>query len=54
MPDLSPPRAIVDDTYAEAFRSIYAEFLITARDRKWLAHAVKLHGKRLEHNSVRL
>lgn len=31
---------IVDDTYAEAFRSIYAEFLITARDRKWLDHAV--------------
>jgi formylmethanofuran--tetrahydromethanopterin N-formyltransferase len=36
----SPSRAIVDDTYAEAFRSIYAEFLITARDRKWLDHAV--------------
>lgn len=34
------PRALVDDTYAEAFRSIYAEFLITARDRKWLDHAV--------------
>jgi len=33
-------RAIVEDTYAEAFRSIYAEFLITARDRKWLDHAV--------------
>lgn len=33
-------RALVDDTYAEAFRSIYAEFLITARDRKWLDHAV--------------
>ncbi len=32
-------RAIVDDTYAEAFRSIYAEVLITARDRKWLEHA---------------
>src|SRR6188768_4438901 len=32
--------AEVDDTYAEAFRSIYAEFLITARDRKWLDHAV--------------
>ncbi len=32
-------RAIVDDTYAEAFRSIYAEILITARDRKWLDHA---------------
>jgi formylmethanofuran--tetrahydromethanopterin N-formyltransferase len=33
-------RAEVDDTYAEAFRSIYAEFLITARDRTWLNHAV--------------
>ncbi len=33
-------RALVEDTYAEAFRSIYAEFLITARDRKWLDHAI--------------
>jgi formylmethanofuran--tetrahydromethanopterin N-formyltransferase len=32
--------AIVEDTYAEAFKSIYVEFLITARDRKWLDHAV--------------
>lgn len=32
--------AVVDDTYAEAFRSIYVEFLITARDRKWLDHAL--------------
>lgn len=32
-------RAAVDDTYAEAFRSIYAEVLITARDRTWLDHA---------------
>lgn len=32
--------AIVEDTYAEAFRSLYVEFLITARDRKWLDHAV--------------
>ncbi|MSR59964.1 MAG: formylmethanofuran--tetrahydromethanopterin N-formyltransferase [Planctomycetaceae bacterium] len=39
MPDHSH-RAVVDDTYAEAFRSIHAEFLITARDRKWLDHAV--------------
>jgi len=31
--------AIVDDTYAEAFRSIYAEVLITARDHTWLQHA---------------
>ena len=32
--------AVIDDTYAEAFKSIYAELLITARDRKWLDHAV--------------
>jgi formylmethanofuran--tetrahydromethanopterin N-formyltransferase len=32
--------AIVEDTFAEAFRSIYAEILITARDHTWLAHAV--------------
>lgn len=31
--------AEIDDTYAEAFRSIYAEVLVTARDRKWLDHA---------------
>ena len=30
----------IEDTYAEAFRSIYVEFLITARDRRWLDHAV--------------
>ncbi len=29
---------IVEDTYAEGFRSIYAEFLVTARDQKWLEH----------------
>lgn len=34
-------RAEIEDTYAEAFRSLYAEFLITARDRKWLDHAVR-------------
>jgi formylmethanofuran--tetrahydromethanopterin N-formyltransferase len=33
-------RAEVDDTYAEAFRSIYAEVLVTARDRNWVDHAV--------------
>jgi formylmethanofuran--tetrahydromethanopterin N-formyltransferase len=32
--------ATIDDTYAEAFRSIYAAVLITARDRTWLDHAV--------------
>jgi formylmethanofuran--tetrahydromethanopterin N-formyltransferase len=33
-------RAEVEDTYAEAFRSIYADVLVTARDRTWLDHAV--------------
>lgn len=33
-------RAEIEDTFAEAFRSIYAEVLITARDRQWLDHAV--------------
>lgn len=33
-------RAAIEDTYAEAFRSIYAEVLVTARDRTWLDHAV--------------
>jgi formylmethanofuran--tetrahydromethanopterin N-formyltransferase len=32
--------ATIDDTYAEAFRSIYAAVLITARDRYWLDQAV--------------
>ena len=32
--------AVIDDTYAEAFKSMYVEFLVTARDRKWLDHAV--------------
>lgn len=32
--------AVIDDTYAEAFRSLYVEFLITARDRRWVEHAV--------------
>ena len=32
--------AIIDDTYAEAFKSVYVEFLITARDRTWVDHAV--------------
>jgi formylmethanofuran--tetrahydromethanopterin N-formyltransferase len=32
--------AEIEDTYAEAFRSIYAEVLITARDRRWLDHAL--------------
>ncbi len=33
--------AEVEDTYAEAFRSIYAEVLVTARDRVWLDHAIQ-------------
>jgi formylmethanofuran--tetrahydromethanopterin N-formyltransferase len=33
--------AAVDDTYAEAFRSIYAAVLVTAWDRTWLDHAVR-------------
>jgi formylmethanofuran--tetrahydromethanopterin N-formyltransferase len=33
-------QAEVEDTYAEAFRSIYAEVLITAANRTWLDHAV--------------
>jgi formylmethanofuran--tetrahydromethanopterin N-formyltransferase len=32
--------ATIDDTYAEAFRSIYAAVLITARDRYWLDRAI--------------
>ena len=32
--------AVIDDTYAEAFKSIHVEFLITAKNRKWLDHAV--------------
>ena len=38
---------LVEDTFAEGFRSIYAEFLVTARDRRWLdhcCHAVTGHG----------
>lgn len=31
---------LVEDTYAEAFRSIYGEVLITARDHRWLNHCV--------------
>jgi formylmethanofuran--tetrahydromethanopterin N-formyltransferase len=32
--------AMIEDTYAEAFKSVFVEFLITARDRRWLDHAV--------------
>lgn len=33
--------AAIDDTYAEAFRSIYAEVLVTAADRHWLDTAAR-------------
>jgi formylmethanofuran--tetrahydromethanopterin N-formyltransferase len=32
--------AVIEDTYAEAFRSVYVELLITARDERWVEHAV--------------
>ncbi|MGU9977843.1 MAG: formylmethanofuran--tetrahydromethanopterin N-formyltransferase [Candidatus Oxydemutatoraceae bacterium WSBS_2016_MAG_OTU14] len=32
--------AKIDDTYAEAFKSIYTEFLITAKNHRWVEHAV--------------
>ena len=35
-----PMSAVVDDTYAEAFRSIFVEFLITAGNQRWVEHAV--------------
>lgn len=31
----------IEDTYAEGFRSLFVEFLITARDRRWLDHALQ-------------
>lgn len=37
MPDL---KQLVEDTYAEGFRSIYGEVLVTARDDRWLRHCV--------------
>jgi formylmethanofuran--tetrahydromethanopterin N-formyltransferase len=33
-------RAEIEDTFAEAFRSLFAEILITGCDRRWLEHAV--------------
>jgi formylmethanofuran--tetrahydromethanopterin N-formyltransferase len=36
---LTPLHELVEDTYAEGFRSIYGEILITARDRQWLDRA---------------
>jgi formylmethanofuran--tetrahydromethanopterin N-formyltransferase len=37
---MAVPHSLVEDTYAEAFRSIYGEVLITARDMKWLSHCI--------------
>lgn len=34
-------QSLVEDTYAEAFRSIYAEILVTARDAHWLRQAAQ-------------
>jgi formylmethanofuran--tetrahydromethanopterin N-formyltransferase len=34
------PANLVDDTYAEAFKGVFAEVLVTARDRTWLEYAV--------------
>ena len=33
-------KQLVEDTYAEGFRSIYGEVLVTARNMKWLQHCV--------------
>jgi formylmethanofuran--tetrahydromethanopterin N-formyltransferase len=33
--------AIIDDTYAEAFRSLFSEVLVTAQDRHWLDIAAR-------------
>ena len=40
MTNPAPPTCEIADTYAEAFKGIYAEVLITARDRVWLDHAI--------------
>ncbi|MFO0935165.1 MAG: hypothetical protein U0798_01455 [Gemmataceae bacterium] len=33
--------ADIEDTYAEAFRSLYTSILVTASDRYWLEHAIR-------------
>ncbi len=38
-PSSATSSAIIDDTYAEAFRSLYGRVLITAANRKWLEAA---------------
>ena len=41
MPEVTErAEAAIVDTYAEAFRSHFAEVVITARDRTWLDHAI--------------
>ena len=43
----NPSSDLIEDTYAEAFRSIYGRVLVTARDRKWLdaaCHAATGHS----------
>jgi len=32
--------ALIEDTYAEAFRGLYSMIMVTAKNRKWLDHAV--------------
>jgi len=39
-PTTADLQEVVEDTYAEGFRSIYGEILVTARDSRWLQHAV--------------
>ncbi len=34
-------QAEIEDTFAEAFRSLYAEILVTGRDRRWLEHGIQ-------------
>ena len=45
--------AAIDDTYAEAFRSIYAEVLVTAADRHWLDTAARRRAAVANHRSGR-
>ena len=33
-------KRLIDDTYAEGFRSLFGEVLITARDERWLGHCL--------------
>jgi formylmethanofuran--tetrahydromethanopterin N-formyltransferase len=40
LPNMTDLQHLVDDTFAEGFRSIYGEVLLTARDEKWLQHCI--------------